>query len=100
MTYIKEDNVAIGISIMAINAIESLRKLDIAEFLSKLGVHQKTHGFPYGFAIVDVVVTIQIQHKRCIGKHCRNSNLLMTYTIQVIRIDRYQISRRLILFEY
>nr|GMD22196.1 hypothetical protein BHM03_00000279 [Ipomoea batatas] len=36
-TYIKEDNVAVSISIMAINAIEPLRKLDIAELLPKLG---------------------------------------------------------------
>ena len=78
--YIEEHNIAISISIVSINAIESLRKLDIAEFLSELGIHQKAHGFPYSLAIVDVVVTIQIQHERCIGKHCRNSNLLITYT--------------------
>lgn len=83
MTYIVEHNVAIGISIMTIDAIEPLRKLDEAKFLSHLGVHQKAHGFPYSLAIVDVVVTIQIQHERCIAKYSRNSHLLITYTIPI-----------------
>lgn len=33
-TYIKEDSVTISISIVTIYTIKSLRKLDIAEFLS------------------------------------------------------------------
>uniref|UniRef100_A0A2P2P0H8 Uncharacterized protein n=1 Tax=Rhizophora mucronata TaxID=61149 RepID=A0A2P2P0H8_RHIMU len=59
---------------MTVNTIKPLRKLDIAYLLSKLRVHQKAHGFPYSFAVVDVVVTIQIQHKWGIGEHCRDSN--------------------------
>jgi hypothetical protein len=55
---------------MAINTIKPLRKLDIAELLPKLGIHQKAHGFSYSLAVIDVMVTIQIQHKRRIGEHC------------------------------
>lgn len=76
-TYIKEDNIAVSISIMAINSIKPLRKLDIAELLPNLGIHQKAHSFPDSLAVVDVVITIQVQHEWCISKHCRNSNLLV-----------------------
>ena len=75
MTYIKEDCVSVGVSIILINAIESLRELDIANLLSYLGVHQETHGLPCSFAVVDVVITVQVQHERSIGKHSRNANL-------------------------
>lgn len=69
-TYIKEHNISISISIMTINTIKSLRKLDIAELLPELGIHQKAHGFPYSLAVVDVMITIQVQHKRGIGEDC------------------------------
>lgn len=39
VTYIEEDNVSISISIVTINTIEPLWKLNIAKLLSKLGIH-------------------------------------------------------------
>lgn len=81
MTYIKEDCVSVGVTIIPINAIESLRELDIANLLSYLGVHQETHGLPCSFAVVNVVITIQVQHERSIGKHCRDTNLKILKSI-------------------
>lgn len=60
---------------MAIDTIEPLWELNITELLPKLWIHQKAHGFSYSLAVVDVVITIQIQHKGCVGKHSRDSNL-------------------------
>lgn len=77
-TYIKENNISISISIMAINTIEPLWELNIAELLSKLRIHQKAHSFPYSFTIVEVMITIKIQHERCICEHSRDSNLVTT----------------------
>lgn len=68
--YVKEDNIAVGISIMSINAIKPLWELDITKLLSQLGVHEKAHGFSDGLAIVNVVIAVQIQHEGCI---CENS---------------------------
>lgn len=81
VTYIKEDRVSVGITIIPINAIESLRELDIANLLSYLGVHQETHGLPRSFAVVNVVITIQVQHERSIGKHRRDTNLKILKSI-------------------
>ncbi|RZR75793.1 hypothetical protein BHM03_00000279 [Ensete ventricosum] len=67
VNYIKEDHIAIGISIVAIDSVEPLRELDVAELLPQLRVHKETHGFPDGLAVVDVVITVQIQQERCIG---------------------------------
>ena len=60
---------------MTINTIKSLWKLNIAQLLPQVGVHQKAHSLSYCLAIIDVVITIQIQHEWCICKHSRNSNL-------------------------
>jgi len=68
-TYIKKHNIAISISVVKINTIEPLWELYIAELLSKLGIHQKAHGFSHSLAVVDVVITIQVQHEGCIGKN-------------------------------
>lgn len=68
--YVKEDDIAVGISIMSINAIKPLWELDITKLLSQLGVHEKAHGFSDGLAIVNVVIAVQIQHEGCI---CENS---------------------------
>jgi hypothetical protein len=77
-TYIKEDNIAIGISIVQINAIKSLRKLDIACLLSISGIHHETHCFFKSFAIIEIVITINIQKICTIGQDSRNSNLHCT----------------------
>lgn len=60
VTYIKEDCVSVGVSIICINAVESLRELDIADLLPSLGVHQETHGLSRSFAVVDIVITVQV----------------------------------------
>lgn len=61
--YIKEDCVSVRISIVPIDAVESLRKLDETHSFANLRVHQETHGLSDGLAVVDVVVTIQVEHK-------------------------------------
>lgn len=61
---------------MAINPVEPLRELDIAQLFPQLRVHQKTHGLPDGLAVVDVVITIQIQYEWRIGEHSRDPNLV------------------------
>jgi hypothetical protein len=60
-SYIEKDDIPVSISVMTINPIKSLRELHIANFLSKQRIHHKTHSFLYGLAVVDVVVTVQIQ---------------------------------------
>jgi len=59
--YIKENSIAIGISIIPINTIKPLWKLDIANIFPKVGIHHKAHSFPQGFTVVYVVITIKIQ---------------------------------------
>jgi hypothetical protein len=56
----------IGISIIAINTIKPLGKLDIAHFLAKLGIHHEAHGLSKRFAVVDIVITIKIEEIGCI----------------------------------
>jgi len=60
-TYIKENSIAIGISIVLINTIKPLWKLDIANIFPKVRIHHKAHSFPQRFTIVDVMITIKIQ---------------------------------------
>lgn len=60
---------------MAIDAIKSLRKLDEAELLPYLGIHQEAHGFPHGLTVIEVMIAVEVQDERCIRKDCRNSNL-------------------------
>lgn len=74
-TYIKEDSVSVGISVMPINTIESLRKLDIANFLANLWIHQEAHCLSDSLAVVYVMVTIQVQHEWSICKNGRDTNL-------------------------
>lgn len=69
VAYIKEDDVPIGIAIIGINPVKPLGELYIAEFLAQLRIHEKTHGLPYGLAVVDVVITVKIQHE---GRICEN----------------------------
>lgn len=75
MTYIKEDDVSVGVSIIVIDTIESLRELNIAKLFPELRIHQEAHRFPNGSTVIDVMITIQVQHKWCICEHCRYSNL-------------------------
>jgi hypothetical protein len=65
-TYIKEHSVVVGISIVAINTIKPLWKLDVAHSLAKLWIHHEAHGFSHCFAVVDVVITIEIEEIGCI----------------------------------
>lgn len=75
--YIEEDCISVGITIVPVNAIKSLRELDIANLPSNLGVHQETHGLSRSLAVVHIMVTIQVEHERSIGKHSRDTNLLL-----------------------
>lgn len=75
MTYIEEDDVSVGVSIITINSIESLRELNITELFPELWIHQKAHRFSNGSTVVDVMITIQVEHKWSICEHCRDSNL-------------------------
>jgi len=59
-TYIEEYNITIRVSVTFINPIESLRELNITNFLSRLRIHHETHCFSKSFAIIDVVITIDI----------------------------------------
>lgn len=74
-TYIEENNIAIGVSIVQINAIKSLRKLHVACLLSISGIHHETHCFFKSFTIIEIVITIDIQNICTIGQDSRNSNL-------------------------
>lgn len=80
VTYIKEDDISVSISIMRINTIESLWKLDVAELLSYVGIHEKTHCFPCSLAVIEIVITIQIEYVRCISQHSRHPDLVMNET--------------------
>jgi hypothetical protein len=60
-SYIKKDNVPVSISIVTINTIKPLRELHIANFLPHQRIHHETHSFFYGLAVIDVVITIQVQ---------------------------------------
>ena len=75
ITYVEKDYVAIGISIVQINAIKTLWELYITCFLPICRVHHETHGFLESFAVVEVVITIDIQKICSICKHGRNSDL-------------------------
>ena len=74
-TYIEEDNIAIGISIVQVNAIKSLRKLNIACLLSISRIHHETHSLLKSFAIIEIMITIDIQKICTVGQDSRNSNL-------------------------
>ena len=65
-TYIKENGIAIGISIIPINTIKSLWKLHIADIFPKVWIHHKAHSFSQCLAVVYVVITVNIQQVRCI----------------------------------
>jgi len=75
ITYIKEDNITVRISVMPVNTIESLRELHIAYFLSWNGVHHEAHGFSESLTSVDIVITVHIQQEWCIWQDCWNSYL-------------------------
>lgn len=83
-TYIKEDCVSIGISIIPINAIEPLRELNIADLFPSLWVHQETHCLSHGLAVIYVMVTIQVQHEWSIGEHSRDTNLQVRITNKIL----------------
>lgn len=75
VTYIKEYSVAICVSVVMINPIKPLRKLDIAYFLSRVWVHHEAHSFAECLAVVYILITIDIQYVRGIRYDCRNSHL-------------------------
>lgn len=68
-TYVEEDGVPIGISIVLIDSVESLGELNIADFPPNLRIHQEAHRLPYSLAVVDVVIAIQVEHEWSICQH-------------------------------
>ncbi len=74
-SYIKEDSVMIGISIIPINTIKSLGELHIAYTLANQWIHHETHCLTDSLAVVDVMVAIQIEQEWCICQHSRHTYL-------------------------
>lgn len=75
VTHIEEDGVSIGVSVVLVDAVESLWELNVANPLPDLRVHQEAHGLSCGPAVVYVMVTVQVQHERRVSKHGRDTDL-------------------------
>lgn len=90
LTYIKEYNIAIWVSIMTINAIESLRKLHITDLLSWSGIHHKAHGFTKSLTVVYIVITINIQYVWSIWDDCWYPDLHSSAKTLVINRRNYK----------
>jgi hypothetical protein len=67
--YVEEDGVVIGVTVVAVDAVEALGELDVADFGADVGVHHEAHGFADGFAVVDVVVAVEVEHVGGVGEH-------------------------------
>ena len=96
-TYIKEDCVSVSISVMSVYSIKPLRELNITDFFPVLRIHQEAHGFPDSLAIVYVVITVQVQHERSIGKntshaHLQNLSVVILYNLSEIHNFTFPIS--------
>ena len=74
-TYIKENYIAVGISITAVNSIKSLRKLHIAYISTNLWVHEETHSLTNSLAIVHIVITVKVKDVWSICKDSRHPYL-------------------------
>jgi hypothetical protein len=68
-THVEEDDVAVGVSVVAVDAVEALRELDVAELLAELRVHEEAHGLAHGLAVVDVVVAVEVEDEGRVGEH-------------------------------
>ena len=75
LAHVEEDDVPVGVSIVEIDSVESLRELHVAYSLPNERIHHEAHGFSERLAVVDVVVAIEVQHVRSIGQHRRHSHL-------------------------
>lgn len=73
--YVKEDYIAICISVRAINAIKSLRELHVAYISTNLGIHHETHCLTNCLAIVNIVIAIKVEDIWCICENCRHPYL-------------------------
>jgi hypothetical protein len=74
LTYVKENSVVVGISIVLINTVEPLRELHVTHFLPHSRIHQEAHGFSKSFTVVDVMITIQIEEERGIRENGGDSD--------------------------
>jgi hypothetical protein len=74
-THIKEHNVPIGISITAVNAVEPLWELHVADISANSRVHHEAHCFTNSFAVVNIVITVKIKNVRSICQNSRHSDL-------------------------
>ncbi|CAA7396907.1 unnamed protein product [Spirodela intermedia] len=68
ITHIEEHDVAIRVSVVQVNPLESLRKLDVADFAPRNRIHHETHGFPERLAVIDIVVAVDVQDVRRVGE--------------------------------
>lgn len=92
-TYVEKDGVSIGISVVSVNAIKSLRELHITDLLPNLWIHQEAHGFSHSLAVVNVVITIQVEHEGRIGENTGNTNLQNTIIIKTYTIPHHKVNR-------
>lgn len=74
--HIKENSVSVCISIIFVNTIKSLWKLNIADSLSNQWIHHETHRLSESLTVIDVVITIQVQKVWRICENSRDSDLL------------------------
>jgi hypothetical protein len=58
-----------------VDAVEPLRELNVADLPADLRVHEEAHGLPDGLAVVDVVITVQVEHEWRVGQHGGDANL-------------------------
>ena len=73
--YVEEDGVPVSVSVVRVDAVEPLRELHVADLPADLRVHEEAHGLPDGLAVVDVVVTVQVEHEGRVGQHGGDSDL-------------------------
>lgn len=69
-TYIEKHSVVISVSIVPINTIKSLGELDVTTSLADRRIHHKAHSLSKSLTVVDVMITIQVEHVWGIGQDC------------------------------
>jgi len=87
VTYVEEDRVVIGVSVIPVDTIKSLWKLHIANSLAHGWIHQEAHSFSESLAVVDVMIAVQIEEKGSICKNSRNPNQSVHGTSLLVVIE-------------
>ena len=73
--YIEKDNVAVSVSIVQVNAVKTLWKLNIASLPSIRRIYHETHGCFTSFTIVEVVIKIDVQNICSISEDSGQTNM-------------------------